>query len=60
MQGKKDGCKEWPVEGESLFTYKGKPVPCMPFHYQHPITILEADPERIQRNREYAGFTKAV
>ena len=36
MQGKKDGCKEWPVEGESLFSYKGKPVPCMPFHYQHP------------------------
>ena len=24
MQGKKDGCKEWPIEGESLFSYKGK------------------------------------
>lgn len=23
MQGKKDGCKEWPIEGESLFSYKG-------------------------------------
>ena len=22
MQGKKDGCKEWPIEGESLFSYK--------------------------------------
>ena len=24
MQGKKDGCKEWPMVGESLFSYKGK------------------------------------
>ena len=36
MQGKKDGCKEWPIEGESLFTYKGKPLPYMPFVYKHP------------------------
>lgn len=36
MQGKKDGCKEWPVEGESLFTYRGEPLPYMPFVYQHP------------------------
>lgn len=36
MQGKKDGCKEWPVEGESLFSYGGKPLPYMPFVYQHP------------------------
>lgn len=35
-QGKKDGCKEWPVEGESLFTYRGKPLPYMPFKYKHP------------------------
>ena len=27
MQGKRDGCKEWPVEGESLFSYRGKPLP---------------------------------
>lgn len=32
-QGKKDGCGEWPVEGESLFTYRGKPLPYMPFCY---------------------------
>ena len=25
MQGNKDGCKEWPVEGESLFSYRGEP-----------------------------------
>ena len=31
MQGKRDGCKEWPVEGESLFTYRGVPLPYMPF-----------------------------
>ena len=36
MQGKKDGCKEWPIEGESLFAYHGKPLPYMPFCYQHP------------------------
>lgn len=36
MQGKKDGCKEWPIEGESLFSYGGKPLPYMPFVYQHP------------------------
>ena len=36
MQGKKDGCKEWPIEGESLFSYHGEPLPYMPFCYQHP------------------------
>ena len=36
QQGKRDGCKEWPVEGESLFSYRGKPLPYMPFCYQHP------------------------
>lgn len=35
-QGKKDGCREWPIPGESLFTYRGKPLPYMPFCYQHP------------------------
>lgn len=36
MQGKRDGCKEWPVEGESLFSYRGKPLPYMPFVCSHP------------------------
>ena len=36
LQGKRDGCKEWPVEGESLFSYRGKPLPYMPFVYKHP------------------------
>ncbi len=35
-QGKKDGCGEWPIEGESLFTYRGNPLPYMPFCYKHP------------------------
>ena len=35
-QGKKDGCGEWPIEGESLFTYRGEPLPYMPFCYKHP------------------------
>lgn len=36
MQGKKDGCKEWPIEGESLFSYREKSLPYMPFCYKHP------------------------
>ena len=36
MQGKRDGAKEWPIEDESLFSYKGKPLPYMPFCYSHP------------------------
>lgn len=36
MQGKRDGCGEWPVEGESLFSYRGDPLPYMPFAYKHP------------------------
>ncbi len=35
-QGNRDGCKEWPIENESLFTYRGKPLPYMPFCYEHP------------------------
>lgn len=35
-QGKRDGCKEWPVENESIVSIGGKPVPFMPFVYKHP------------------------
>ena len=35
-QGKKDDCDEWPVEGESLFSYRGEPLKYMPFCYKHP------------------------
>jgi acetyl esterase/lipase len=48
MQGKRDGCKEWPVEGESLFSYRGKPLPYMPFVYQHPEywKVVESESKR--------------
>lgn len=36
MQGRRDGCKEWPIDGESLLTYQGKAMPYMPFCYRHP------------------------
>lgn len=36
MQGNRDGCKEWPIEGESIFSYGGKPLPYMPFCCGHP------------------------
>jgi len=35
-QGKRDGQTEWPIENESLFTYRGKQLPYMPFCYKHP------------------------
>ncbi|MCM1327825.1 MAG: acyl-CoA thioester hydrolase [Ruminococcus sp.] len=31
-----DGCKEMPVEGTALLSYKGEPLPYMPFAYRHP------------------------
>lgn len=36
QRGNRDGCREWPVDGESLFSYQGKPLPYMPFVYRHP------------------------
>lgn len=36
VQGKKDGCKEWPVPNASTLSWKGEPLPYMPFVYQHP------------------------
>lgn len=36
MQGKRDGCSEWPVDGESTLSYNGEPLPYMPFLYRHP------------------------
>lgn len=35
MQGKKDGCKEWPIEGESLFSYRENH-----FHICHFVTSI--------------------
>ena len=36
-QGKKDGCREWPVPGASTLSWKGKPLAYMPFVYEHPV-----------------------
>lgn len=35
-KGKRDGCREWPVEGESMLTWRGEPLPYVPYAYQHP------------------------
>ena len=47
-QGMKDGCKEWPIPGESLFSYRGKLLPYMPFCYQHPQYwhVIDAETKR--------------
>ena len=33
---RRDGCAEWPVEGESMLTWRGEPLPYVPYAYQHP------------------------
>lgn len=35
-QGKRDGCKEWPGEKESALTYRGQPLPYLPYAWRHP------------------------
>lgn len=32
---KRDGCAEWPVEGEPMLTWRGEPLPYVPYAYQH-------------------------
>ena len=36
-QGKKDGCKEWPIPGASTLSWRGEPLAYMPFVYEHPV-----------------------
>ena len=36
-QGEKDGCKEWPILNASTLSWQGKPLPYMPFVYEHPV-----------------------
>ena len=45
LQGKRDGCKEWPVEGESLFSYQANRCPICRFAINIP-TIGIASPPR--------------
>lgn len=35
-QGKRDGCREWPGENESTLTYRGRPLPYLPYAWRHP------------------------
>ena len=35
-QGKRDGCREWPGEKESTLTYRGRPLPYLPYAWRHP------------------------
>ena len=35
-RGKRDGCEEWPGEGESTASWQGQPLPFLPFVYRHP------------------------
>ena len=35
-QGKRDGCREWPMEGESMLTLQGRLLPYVPYAYEHP------------------------
>ena len=57
MQGNKDGCKEWPIEGESTLSWHGKPLDYMPFVYKHPDYWKVIEPGN-KRNRQYAVFKK--
>ena len=36
-QGDRGGCKEWPIPGASTLSWKGEPLPYMPFVYEHPV-----------------------
>ena len=51
MQGKKDGCKEWPIEGESLFSYK-EPLPYMPVCLSTPAVLAV----HCRRNQAYPAI----
>lgn len=36
MQEKRDGCREWPTDGESSLSWQGKQLPYLPYAYKHP------------------------
>jgi acetyl esterase/lipase len=57
MKGKRDGCKKWPVENESLFSYQGEPLPYLPFAYQHPQFWKVIEGER-KRTGDILNFRK--
>ncbi len=36
QKGNREGCEEWPVPNASTLSWRGEPLPYMPFVYQHP------------------------
>ena len=44
-QGNKNGCKEWPIPGASTLSWKGEPLPYMPFVYEHPVYWQKVEEE---------------
>ena len=46
-QGKKDGCREWPVPGASTLSWRGKPLAYMSFVYEHPVYWQKIEEETI-------------
>ena len=59
MQGKRDGCKEWPVEGESLFSYAGKPLPLYAVLLSAP-GLLALYRRREQTHRRYGQLPRKL
>ena len=41
----KNGCKEWPIPGASTLSWKGEPLPYMPFVYEHPVYWQKVEEE---------------
>jgi acetyl esterase/lipase len=57
MKGNRDGCKKWPVDGETLVSYRGEPLPYLPFAYRHPEFWNVAESER-RRTGDMATLRK--
>lgn len=55
-QGKRDGCREWPVPGASTLSYRGEPLPYMPFVYEHP-TYWEKVEEETEGSGDFQRST---
>lgn len=55
-QGKRDGCREWPVPGASALSYRGEPLPYMPFVYEHP-TYWEKVEEETEGSGDFQRST---
>ena len=56
-QGEKDGCKEWPIPNASTLSWQGKPLPYMPFVYEHPVYWQKIEEERARLQKEEADET---